>query len=157
MAKNQNAPAPTKKFVSQFEGEEIRVTLPDGGVALIGDEPKTLPERFWRAALKAGAMEAGSERLTPAQRRAAVRAAPDSDKADDDGLIERIKAKIDEIFEADPNDPKYSEALTAQETPRTDWLTAELGVNISAAQRDEAYALWELDQDGEDDDEEDQE
>lgn len=153
-----DAKAKTKFFTTQFPGEEVRLTLPDGGVALVGDEPKELPERFWRAALANGCQVADEKPLTAAQKRAALRASPENDSTGEDTLIERMVAKIKEIFNGDPNDPRYSDALTTQGIPTVAWLIQAMGVNVTSAQRDEAFAKYELqaeDDDGDEADEED--
>lgn len=156
----QEPKARTKSFISPFEGEEIRLTLPDGGVALVGNEPKVLPERFWRKALQSGCQPADEKPLTAAQKRAALAAAPENDTGDDDTLIERLKAKIREIFNADANDPRFADALTGQDIPAVAWLSEAMGQPITSAQRDEAFALFESeesDDDSEGEDEEDEE
>lgn len=154
----QEPKAKTKFFISPFDGEEIRLTLPDGGVAIVGNTPKELPDRFWRKALSSGCQPADEKPLTNAQKRAALAAAPENDTADDATLIERLKAKIREIFNADPNDPRFENALTGQDIPAVAWLSEAMGQPITSAQRDEAYALFEAeDSDNDSDEDEDEE
>lgn len=147
----------TKKFVTQFPGETVRLTLPDGGVALVGDEPKELPKRYWREALRNGCQPADEKPLTPAQKRAALAAAPENDTTGEETLIARLKAKIREIFDAESTDARYENALTTQGIPTVSWLSEAMGQPISAAQRDEAFALFEADEDNADDDSEEDE
>lgn len=156
---NRAAVSETKKFISPFEGEEIRLTLPDGGVALVGNTPKVLPKRFWREALKNGCQPADEKPLTPAQKRAALAAAPESDTSEDATLIQRMIVEIRKAFNSDPTDPRYANAMTTQGIPTTKWLTDVMGQPISAQQRDEAYALFEAEdaEDGEGEDEGDEE
>lgn len=152
-------PAKTKQFVSTFPGEEIRLTLPDGGVAIVGSEPKTLPERFWRKALQSGCTEANGKPMSRAQLRAAARAAPEADQSEDSTLIERLIGACKDILNGDPLDPQFADAMTEQEIPRVDWLSQRVGANVTAEQRDEAWAKLqlELDEGDEEEDEEDQE
>lgn len=160
MVSNKLAPAAKiKNFVSTFPGEEIRLTLPDGGVAIVGNDPKPLPERFWRKALQSGCTEANGKPMTRAQLRAAAKAAPEADVSEDSTLIERLIDACKEILNGDPLDPQFAEAMTEQEIPRVDWLSQRVGANVTAEQRDEAWAKLqlELDDEGEEEDEEDQE
>lgn len=157
MSRRQEPKAKTKFFISPFDGEEIRLTLPDGGVAIVGNEPKELPDRFWRKALQSGCQPADEKPLTPAQKRAALAAAPENDTGDESTLIERLKAKIREIFNADANDPRFEDALTGQDIPAVAWLSEAMGQPITSAQRDEAFALFEAEEEGNDDGEEDEE
>lgn len=150
-------PAKIKNFVSAFPGEVIRLTLPDGGVAPVGIDPKPLPERFWRKALQSGCTEADGKPMTPAQLRAAAKAAPEADKSEDSTLIERLIEACKDILNGDPLDPQFNDAMTEQDIPRVDWLSKRVGANVTAEQRDEAWAKLQLELDGDEEDEEDEE
>ena len=42
-----------RRFYSR-DGDDIRVTHPGGSVAIVGEEPRTLPKHLHRAAIKNG-------------------------------------------------------------------------------------------------------
>lgn len=163
-----NAKAPTKAFHSPT-GEELRITHGNGSVALIGSEPKPLPQHLWTAAIRAGAQPVGNQpKLTAAELKAATAAAATgAGSAGTDGnvsFIERLKVEIRKAVEAE-NDAvdsggdvteEFKNAFTSNGIPQVKWLQDRVGSAVSADQRDEAWAEVEAelepegDEDGED-------
>lgn len=139
------ASSKTKEFISP-NGEDIRVTHPDGGVAIIGSTPKTLPPKFWTLAVRAGAEVLGSgSKLTPSERLASASANnPDSDSF---SQFERIKEAIIEALDeqdAATEDGRevadeFKDAFTANGTPQVRWLEKRVGFSIGSEQRDQAF------------------
>lgn len=110
--------------------ESIRVTLPDGGIAVIPPEPTEVPDIFYDAALRAGCRVVGM-----AQEPDPNAAAP-SDADTKSGLIAEA---IRDAQMADPTDEAYADAFTASGIPSTTWLSHKVGFNVSASERDEAW------------------
>lgn len=146
-----------RQFYSE-SGEDVRVTLPGGAVAIVGRKPRTLPQQFHRAALKAGCLIKGAAPAPTVQEK------PEDDPHE---RIKLIKAAILTAVEAEPDEgadeaahneyeAKYGDAFTQDGTPSVRWIEKELGFNISAQERDQAWnevkAENGLDDEDEDDD-----
>lgn len=136
------APAPGERMFFSDTGEDIRVGLPDGGVAVVGATPRTLPPRFHRAAARAGCLIVGSAPVQTFQQ------GPEA--MDPTERIEAIKNAIQTAIEADPGEAgtekdhdaynaKYGDAFNSDEKPNLRWLEATLGFPLSATERDQAW------------------
>lgn len=119
-----------RTFWSPF-GDVIRVEHPDGSVANVGEQPRPLPKKLWRAAVKAGCSTSTDIR-----------------KADLTGLdagddpftrVGRMKEVILAALESDENDPRYADAFDAHDKPSLRWLEKECGFPISSTERDSAW------------------
>lgn len=143
--------APEEKQFRSVDGTDIRVTHPDGSVAIVGADPRPLPRKMWRAAIKAGCQTDGT-----------VRAAdlPSGLTAADDAFTRKqaIKDAMIEALQSDEADPAYEDAFTANDIPNVRWLEKKIGFSLSADERDvcwgevqEEIPDADEDEDGEDD------
>ncbi len=145
--------APMKNFISPT-GEDIRITHPNGSVAIIGATEKPLPQHLWAAATRAGAQVASGSsggKLTAAETAAANRAAQAGagDAQNDERftikqkLKEQMKLALDAHDEADEGGAKvtkeFEDAFTSAGIPQVKWLQDRVGFTVSADQRDEAW------------------
>lgn len=128
-------------------GEDIRVTLPDGSVALVPAEEENarpLPAKFNRAAHFAGCLMVGGATKE-------ALAGPSVPKSDDQfSRNELIQAQIRMAMKADPSDAAFENAFTGQGIPQVKWLTARLGFAVDASERDEALRIINAAQEKED-------
>lgn len=142
---DEQASSKTKQFISP-NGEDIRVTHPDGGVAVIGSTPKTLPPKFWTLAVREGAEVVGESNKLSASERLASQNANNPD-ADSFQLFDRIKQAIEEALDEQDNATEdgremadeFKDAFTANGIPQVRWLEKRVGFSISADQRDQAW------------------
>ena len=153
MSKNKLAAAVAddldeRRFYSR-DGDDIRVTHPGGSVAIVGEEPRTLPKHLHRAAIKAGAqiLEPG-EALTAAKRTTVVADDPASDAFTRKNAI---KAAMLDALQADEDDANYADAFTANDIPNVRWLEKKVGFSLSADERDAAWAEVQSENDNGDD------
>ena len=153
MSKNKLAAAVAddldeRRFYSR-DGDDIRVTHPGGSVAIVGEEPRTLPKHLHRAAIKAGAqiLEPG-EALTATKRTTVVADDPASDAFTRKNAI---KAAMLDALQADEDDPDYTDAFTANDIPNVRWLEKKVGFSLSADERDAAWAEVQSENDNGDD------
>ncbi len=148
---------PTRMFYSDT-GENIRVTLPDGGVAVVGTEPRELPAKYHRAAQRAGCVTTTGARAEVIQTQV---------QDDPHERMEAIVTAITNALEAEPAEgateaehaaynEKYGDAFNQDETPNVRWLEKQVGFNIDQAERDQAWATVKselgLDEDGDGED-----
>ena len=138
----------TKKFYSP-DGTDIRVTHPDGSVALIGETARKLPKKLWKAAIKEGALATDSQ----------VTKHDLSGLNDGDDAEQRRQSIYDLMLEAweadeDPEnkDPKYDEAFTGAGKPNVRWLEKQLQFDIDGKERDEIWEQVQAENGSEDDD-----
>jgi hypothetical protein len=140
MTKKETAATSDRLFYSE-DGTPIRVTTPDGGVALIGKKPRPLPKKFHRSALREGARTTdmpAKEELEdgigkgddPFERRKAIKEAmvdamEAHDTADENGT--KVRAE-------------YEEAFTKADVPSVIWLKNRVGFGVDGAERDELWA-----------------
>lgn len=125
------------------DGTDIRVTHPDGSVAIVGDTSRTLPPKMWRAAARAGCMveQAGQKRgLSARDLQRSVEGEPGAG-ADAFKREEAIKQAMRDALEAEEDAPGFEEAFTDAEIPSVKWLESRLGFGVSGDERD---ALWEI-------------
>ena len=125
-----------KKWFSE-DGTDIRVTLPDGGVAIVGDKPRTLPKKFWKAAVKEGAL-ATDQNVT----RADLSAVGEGDEAETrrKAIYDLMLAAWDASENDENTDSKFDDAFTGAGKPNVRWLEKELGFDIDGTERDEIWA-----------------
>ena len=121
------------KFYSP-DGTPIRVTHADGGVAIVGAEPRELPPKFNREAVKAGCLTTDM----PAAAKLQGPAVPPA--ADPFKRREAIKEKINEALGAAEGDPGFEDAFTQAGIPNIQWLSAAVGFTVERSERDE---LWQ--------------
>ncbi len=119
------------KFYSP-DGTPIRITHADGAVAVVGAEPRTLPPKFNRAAVRAGC-------LTGDMPAAKMQEPEVPDGADAFIRRDRIKDKIIEALGADDGAEGYEDAFTQAGVPNINWLSKQVGFNVERSERDE---LW---------------
>lgn len=120
------------KFYSP-DGTPIRVTHPDGSVARVGGEPRELPPKFNREAIKAGCLTTDM----PAADKLKGPAVPPANDAF--RRREAIKEKISEALNAEEGAPGYEDAFTQAGIPNINWLNSAVGFNVERSERDE---LW---------------
>jgi hypothetical protein len=129
------------------DGEDIRVTHPDGSVAIVGEEPRELPRKLWRHAIKQGCLP--DEQIKKAD-------LPLEPKDDAFTRKQAIKDKIVEAMESDENDEKYDDAFTSAGVPNVRWLEKQVGFGLSAQERDEAWAEVQSEREQDEDEEEEE-
>lgn len=129
--------APARKFMSAT-GEDIRVTHPDGSIALVGEEPRELPPKLWRAAIKQGCIP--DTQLRKAE-------LPQEPGDDAFSRKQAIKDKINEALDSDETDERYEDAFTAAGVPNVRWLEKQVGFSLSAQERDVAWAEVQAERD----------
>lgn len=113
--------------------EPIRVTLGDGGVAIIDTSPRTLPQKYWRAATRAGALIKGG--LTAEE----LKGPEGSAESDPHARAEMIlKAVLDAV--AADDGPGFENSFTAAGIPNVRWIETRVGFGIDASERDQAWA-----------------
>lgn len=147
------APAAAQKpeerlFYSQ-DGEDIRVPLPDGRVALVGEEPRVLPRAFHKEAMKRGCLIAGAnmpklDLSVPTEL---------DQEARNEAIKDAIREALDADSEAEGYEAAYGEAFNENEEPSVRWIEKRLGFNISAGERDKAWAEVQREAPEPDDDE----
>lgn len=121
------------KFYSP-DGTPIRVTHPDGGVAVVGAEPRALPPKFNREAVKAGCLTTDMPAASKLQ-------APDVPPAADPfKRRDAIKEKINDALNAAEGDPGFEDAFTQGGLPNIQWLSQAVGFTVERSERDE---LWQ--------------
>lgn len=147
MANQKDKPA--ERLFRSIDGSDIRVTHPSGDVAIVGETPRTLPPKLWRAAIKQGCTTEGA--FTPAE------LPPLTVQNDPHTRKEAIKAKMVEALESDETDTKYEDAFTAAGIPNVRWLEKALGFGMSADERDACWAEVKAEQPEEEEEEEESE
>lgn len=127
MSKND----PNERYFRSYDQSDIRVTHPDGSVAIVGEKPRTLPRKLWRQAIKAGCQT--DEILKPAEL---------VTTAADDAFTRQqaIKDAIIAALESDESDPAFADAFTANDIPNVRWLEKRVGFGLSADERDQVWA-----------------
>lgn len=143
------ASAPTKqlKFYSP-DGTDIRVTHPDGAIAIVGGEPRGLPPKFNREAIKAGCLTTDMP--------SANRLAGPAIKPQDDAFARRglIKDKMIEAARSEEGATGYEDAFTQAGIPNINWLSSALGFQVERAERDELWKEAQAELDAEEEGEE---
>jgi hypothetical protein len=129
------------------DGTPIHVYLPDGSKAIVAEDPRELPRKFWKAAGRAGCMTTGMPNVKDMQ--------PPQGNPEDDAetRIELIAAAIQEAMGQEEDAPGYEDAFTNAGKPNVQWLSKKVGFTVTAADRDEAYDRVELE--GEEEESED--
>ena len=121
-----------KKFMSPT-GEDIRIALLDGHVAVVSGEWRDLPEYFHKEAYAAGCISDDMAKL------AEIKLSEHTVNAIEKVALkkEEIKAAIRELLE------NYDKAnFTAQNLPKSTVLKSMIGKSVSNSERDEVwYAL----------------
>lgn len=135
-----NETKPEKHLFYSPDKEPVRVELPDGGVAIVGEKARELPPKFWRAATKAGCLIKGG--LT-AKDFAPPKINPEDDQRTKEDMI--VQAMVDAGTNLD--NPEYDGAFTAQGVPQVRWLETRLGFNLGADERDAAWAIAQVELD----------
>ena len=130
MSKKQKAK--NERLFYSFDGSDIRVPLPDGSVVIVGERPRPLPKKFWRAAIRNGCQTSDSIPKVDLE--------PELGAKDDPFTrMEAIKAAIVEALESDETDEQYADAFTANDIPNVRWLEKKVGFGLTADERDAAW------------------
>lgn len=149
MSKKPSNPKEKQLFYSP-DGTTIRVTHPDGAVALVDGDPRELPQKLWRLATRAGCLIKGG--ITADQLKG-----PNVDEsADAFKRRELIKQAMFDAARSEENAQGFEDAFTAAGIPNVRWLEKRVGFGIDADERDQiwAEAEVELDEEEEQDDDE---
>ena len=128
--RKQDTPAADERLFRSYDGEDIRVTLADGSVAVVGATPRPLPRKFWREAIKQGCQTGEIK---------AADLPPMSPADEAETRREAIKKAIIEALEGDETDKAFADAFTANDIPNVRWLEKRVGFNLSAEERDQAW------------------
>lgn len=148
--KNKSEQDNGQKFYSP-DGTDIRVTLPDGSVAIV-NKARTLPQRFWRQATREGCLVKGgataaqlagpkpSDLSDPLNRRDAIMGAMKD-------AAKRVAASAAAGDDAPP--AGYEGAFTRTGTPNVRWLETRLGLEIDGNERDELWTEVQVELDNE--------
>jgi len=132
------------KFYSP-DGEDIRVCLPGGDVAVIvgGAAPRELPKKFHREAIRAGAASTSgiSQRKVDTAFQNETATNPEARAA----LLEDHIGRIFAMYSADPSEltpaenEELEDALTSNsESVNLAWLSKQAGFNVERTERDVA-------------------
>ena len=115
------------------DGSNIRICLPDGRVAIVGETPRELHASFNKAAIRSGCLTTDM----PTADRLAGPAVPAG--ADPFERREAIKARIHDALQQEEGAPGYDEAFTGAGIPNVHWLSEAVGFTVDRTERDE---LW---------------
>ena len=115
-----------------IDGEPVHVALPDGRKAVVTEEPRTLPQAMWKAALAAGC--ATDQRVNP-QMLARKPAEASSDQQQRRSLIEKA---IDDALNAEEGAPGFEDAFLPTGVINMKWLNGRVGFQVERSERDEA-------------------
>ncbi len=131
LAEKADTAAPADKLFSSIDGTDVRVTHGDGSVAIVGETPRTLPRKLWRAAIKAGC-----------QTNTSLRAADMPVDPADDAFTRKqaIKDAMIAALQADDTDPAFEDAFTANDIPNVRWLEKRVGFSLSGDERDVCWS-----------------
>lgn len=127
MATSENG---TIRWYSE-DGTDIKLDLPDGRTARVGEEPRELPRAFYKAARAAGCVATSD----PARLADPLPLEPDP--------AERDRVILEAILAAargDESDPRYENAFTTAGVPNTRWLSRQLRFEVAAVERDRLWA-----------------
>ena len=128
-------PETENKLFYSPHGEDIRVVLPAGGIAIVGAKPRSLPRNFWRHATALGCLTKGG--ITADQ---LVGPDPGDNVVDPHTRAEMIAQGIRDALLADDDAPGFEDAFTAAGLPSVVWLEKRLGFSIQREERDAAFA-----------------
>jgi len=117
------------------DGSPIHVTLPDGRRCIIGIEPRPIPPAFYRAAQRAGAF--ADSMPTKAQ----MRGPEVPPGADPLGRVRLIEGMVRKAYQDTSGSEEFENAFTPNGVPDIKWLSAKLGFQITASERDLAWAV----------------
>ncbi|HZX81037.1 MAG TPA: hypothetical protein VFE72_08820 [Lysobacter sp.] len=153
-----------------IDGEDVRVTLPNGGVAIVGEEPRPLPPAFWRAASQAGCAvldaQGNKVRITKADLEGPAAPAGSTDQSRHDLLVQACIDIIEHEKHIDAGGepkPEFKGALSkgAEPAPIVRWLEKRVGFSVTAEERNRAWSIAlsqtddeDGDEDGDDDEQE---
>lgn len=122
------------KFYS-LDGEPVHVKLPDGRSAIVGEEPRSLPQAFWKQALKDGC--ATTERVNARQ----IAAQPIEASADQGQRRKLIQDAISEALNAEEGAPGFEDAFLPSGSVNMKWLNGRVGFQVERSERDEAMRI----------------
>lgn len=135
--------------------EPIRVTLGDGGVAIIDTKPRTLPQKYWRAATRAGALIKGG--LTAEE----LKGPEGSAESDPHARAEMILKAVLDAARSPDDSVGFEDAFNTTGIPNVRWIETRVGFGIDASERDQAWAeaqkILDEEESKEETDDEDQE
>lgn len=120
------------KFYS-IDGEPIKVSLADGRTAIVGADPRTLPQAYWRPALAAGCAT-----VRPISRTDVATKIPDAsaDQFQRTALIERA---IADALDSAEGEPGFEDAVLPNGTLNMEWLSKRVGFQVERSERDAAH------------------
>lgn len=127
-----------------IDGEPVHVPLPDGRKVIVDENPRSLPQSMWKAALAAGC--ATTERVTHQQLNKSVPINEDQNQRR--VLIEKA---IDDALNAEEGAPGFEDAFLPSGVINMKWLNGRVGFQVERSERDEAMrrVQAQLEADGE--------
>lgn len=154
-------PDPQDKWFFSPDGTDIRVTHEDGSVAIVGAEPRTLPQKLHRAAAREGCSVQHTGPGGKAEARSAARAAqsrskakPSAEEIAADAHLRHaaISAIVEEALRSEETDEEYADAFTNGGKINVKWLSEKVGFTVEASERDEIQTTIEAKLDAEEGD-----
>ena len=115
-----------------IDGEPVHVALPDGRKAVVTEEPRSLPQAMWKAALAAGC---ATDQRVNAQMLARKPQEAASDQGQRRALIEKA---IDEALNAEEGAAGFEDAFLPTGSVNMKWLNGRVGFQVERSERDEA-------------------
>lgn len=156
-------PDPSDRLFYSQDGTDIRVTLKDGGVAIV-NEPRTLPAKFHREATKQGCLVqlvSGNQTKAQATKQARQQQArkrnaaptPEEVAADSALRIAAIEQAINDALDSEEGDEAFADAWTQDEKVDLNWLSERVGFVVEPDERDviQARVMAEEDDEAEED------
>lgn len=115
------------------DGTDIRVCLPDGRCAIVGEVPRDLPRSYWRQAGRDGCL--ATTQIKPADFNIPTAA----DHEDPEKRSNAIRELVLAAATAGEEDPKFEGAFTPAGIPNVMWLSQRLGFLVHREERDAAW------------------
>ena len=137
------------------------MTHEDGSVAIVGAEPRTLPQKLHRAAAREGCSVQHTGPGGKAEARSAARAAqsrgkakPSAEEIAADAHLRHaaISAIVEEALRSEETDEEYADAFTNGGKINVKWLSEKVGFTVEASERDEIQTTIEAKLDAEEGD-----
>jgi hypothetical protein len=115
------------------DGTDIRVCLPDGRCAIVGEVPRDLPRSYWRQAGRDGCL--ATTQIKPADFNIPTAA----DHEDPEKRSNAIRELVLSAATAGEDDVAFEGAFTPAGIPNVMWLSQRLGFLVHREERDAAW------------------